>query len=175
MANLPYKLKIISIGPVDAGRSDILPRFADSYFKARYTLSVGVDIFTKIIKDICCLSIWDISSANRYTFIRKTFYKGASGALLFFNRANKQSWYILKDWYNEVFEVLGSFPFILLGTYKEYDNYPPPDVKQEDFREFAKTKNGIYVEISAEGNLDLNSSLQWLVGQILSRFNISKS
>ncbi len=97
-----YKLKILLCGPAAVGKTSLIQRFIKSRFQSDYKLTVGVDILTKEVEyeegKTATLSIWDIGGQERFSFIRTTFYKGASGVLLVFDLSRAATWDAIKNW-----------------------------------------------------------------------------
>ena len=72
---------------------------------------IGVNLLTKLTehydKTLTRLQIWDVTSQERFAFLRPQFYRGATAAILVFNKENRESFDAIKTFYNELKEVTG--------------------------------------------------------------------
>jgi small GTP-binding protein len=148
-----YVLKILLIGPLDSGKTDLIVPHVDSHFGTNYKLTVGLDILVKHL-DLSSnlhvsLSIWDIGSAERFNFIRSMFYKGASAMILVFNRKSSQSWSSIQNWYDEIRENLKEIPFILIGNYVDEALNDGDLIDNGEIIDFAQNNRGFYIETNS--------------------------
>ena len=97
----------------------------DEKLKKDYISTIGVDVTTikieilnnKKKKELITLSVWDLAGQNRFQNIRSQFYLGSVLGLLIFDVTNKDSFTNLKNWIEEVENVLlKSIPFFLIGN-----------------------------------------------------------
>ena len=105
-----HELKIIILG-LTKEQSDYLPRVLTKPFTAPERDVIGVNFLTKLIenydKTLTRLQIWDVTSQKRFAFLRPQFYRGATAAILVFNKENRESFDAIKTFYNELKEVTG--------------------------------------------------------------------
>jgi small GTP-binding protein len=149
-----YKLKILLCGPAAVGKTSLIHRFIKSKFDRDYKLTVGVDILTKEVEyapgQIATLSIWDIGGQERFSFIRTTFYKGASGVLLVFDLSRSATWDSVKNWRAEVRQFAGDIPFVLIGNKLDLIAEVGEVIDRDECREYAEDEDSIYIETSAK-------------------------
>ncbi len=77
--------KILLIGDFNVGKTSLIRRYVDNTFDDRYLTTIGVKISKKKIllnDEECELLIWDLEGATPQKSIPKTYYGGASGAIL---------------------------------------------------------------------------------------------
>lgn len=148
------KLKILLVGPAGCDRQQLIYRFIRSRFSFDYKLTVGVDILTKEVEyeigNSATLSIWDIGGQERFSFIRTTFYKGASGVLLVFDLSRASTWESIQQWYSEVIQFAGNIPFILIGNKRELIEQVGEVIDREECQKFAEAHGSIYIETSSQ-------------------------
>jgi len=105
-----HELKIIILG-LTKEQSDYLPSVFNKPQIAPGRDIIGVDFLTKLIenydKTLTRLQIWDVTSQERFAFLRPQFYRGATAAILVFNKENRESFDVIKTFYNELKEVTG--------------------------------------------------------------------
>jgi small GTP-binding protein len=151
------------------GKDDILNILAENRFATNYKLTVGVEILSKDIEyksgEVATLSIWDIGGQQRFEFIRPTFYKGASGALLTFDLSREQTLSEVRKWLKEIFQYTGKIPFLLIGNNirLEKDSL----TNREKIQDLVKSQGGIYIETNPENFKIIDEALYGLIDQIL--------
>lgn len=105
-----YQLKVIILG-LTKEQSDYLPQILNKPNIAPERDIIGVNLLTKLIenydKSLTRLQIWDITSQKRFAFLRPQFYRGATAALLVFNKENRESFDMIKKYCNELKESTG--------------------------------------------------------------------
>lgn len=105
-----HELKIIILGLTEE-QSDYLPSIFNKLQMAPGRDVIGVNFLTKLIenydKTLTRLQIWDVTCQKRFAFLRPQFYRGATAAILVFNKENRESFDAIKTFYNELNEVTG--------------------------------------------------------------------
>ncbi|MHA1697456.1 MAG: Rab family GTPase [Promethearchaeota archaeon] len=149
-----YKVKLILAGPAAVGKTSLIKRFVKSSFQADYKLTIGVDILTKDVAlrngEIATLSIWDIGGQKRFEFIRTTFYKGASGALLVFDLTRAETYKeVTEKWYNEISRYCPGIPVVLIGNKADLMDQLGRIIDESIPRKWVEEINSIYIETSA--------------------------
>ena len=101
------QLKIIILGLTEE-QSNYLPKILNKPNIAPERDVIGVNLLTKLTenydKTLIRLQIWDVSSQNRFAFLRPQFYKGVAGVLLVFNTEDRDSFEMIKKYYIELRE-----------------------------------------------------------------------
>jgi len=104
------QLKVIILGLTEE-QSDYLPQILNKPNIAPERDIIGVNFLTKLIenydKSLTRLQIWDITSQKRFAFLRPQFYRGATAAILVFNKENRESFDMIKKYCNELKESTG--------------------------------------------------------------------
>jgi len=104
------QLKVIVLGLTEE-QSDYLPQILNKPNIAPDRDIIGVNFLTKLIenydKSLTRLQIWDITSQKRFAFLRPQFYRGATAAILVFNKENRESFDMIKKYCNELKESTG--------------------------------------------------------------------
>ncbi len=107
-----FKLKYLMFNFTDLPLRDF-----PSIFERDYQLTVGVDIKTSEIQidrdRFVTISYWDISSKKRYDFIRKTFYNGSFGVLIFGTFDNSQLIQSVQRLILEINEKAPGIPYLI--------------------------------------------------------------
>ena len=168
-----YKLKILLCGPAAVGKTSLIHRFIKSKFERDYKLTVGVDILTKNVEyaagKTATLSIWDIGGQERFSFIRTTFYKGASGALLVFDLSRSSTFASIKNWRSEVSQFAGLIPFVLIGNKLDLIPEVGEVIDRDECREYAEDEGSIYLETSAKDGTNVDEAFVELTRLIVAK------
>ncbi|NVM18513.1 MAG: hypothetical protein HWN80_12425 [Candidatus Lokiarchaeota archaeon] len=121
-----HELKIIILG-LTKEQSEYLPSALTKPFIAVERDVIGVNFLTKLIeiydKSLIRLQIWDVTSQRRFAFLRPQFYKGAAAAILVFNKENRDSFDMVKTYYNELKESTG-LKFKTKGKFRKEISLP---------------------------------------------------
>jgi len=101
------QLKIIILGLTEE-QSIYLPKVLNKPEIAPERDVIGVNLLTKLTenydKTLIRLQIWDVSSQDRFAFLRPQFYKGVAGVLLVFNTEDRDSFEKIKKYFIELRE-----------------------------------------------------------------------
>ncbi|MHA1931387.1 MAG: GTP-binding protein, partial [Promethearchaeota archaeon] len=164
------KLKIILAGSPAVGKTSLIHRFVKNRFATNYKLTFDVDILTKDVElrpgKIANLSIWDIGGQERFEFVRSTFYKGASGALIVFDLTRDPTFFDLKKWLTEIRQFAGrDLPFVLIGNKADLTELKA--IKSDEARKFAEREGSFYIETSAKTGVNVNDAFFKLTRNIL--------
>jgi small GTP-binding protein len=100
------------------------------------------------------LSLWDTAGQETYKSVTRSYFRGASGALLVFDISRRQTFAHVMDWLNDLRQIAEpDIVVVLVGNKsdlaKEEEN--KREVTKEEAEEWAQ-KNGVleYVETSAK-------------------------
>jgi small GTP-binding protein len=102
-----YKFKFIVIGDHEVGKTSILRRFVEGRFLADYRTTIGLNVLNhnfEFFGNEIKLDLWDIGAQQYFKRYRKVYYKGAKAAFIVFDLANKDSFYNVQNWFNELNE-----------------------------------------------------------------------
>ncbi|MFX1283799.1 MAG: Rab family GTPase [Promethearchaeota archaeon] len=91
-----YLLKIVCLGSPSSNKTKILRGYSEGKFTTDYLPTLGVDITTKQIKiddNQIKLIIVDTAGEKFFGKLRPSYYRGASGALIFFDHKKRKSFY----------------------------------------------------------------------------------
>ena len=86
--------KVIVVGDMAVGKSNLLLRFCDDIYKQNYLATMGIDFRTKIIRfndKSLRLQIWDTAGQDKFRTITQSYYKGASGVILVYSISDRRS------------------------------------------------------------------------------------
>ncbi len=104
-----YVFKFIIIGDTGTGKSCCLHQFVEGKFKkgpAKHTIGVefGSRIVTVLGKQIK-LQIWDTAGQERFRSVTRSYYRGAVGALVFFDITDRSTFENVANWVEDAREL----------------------------------------------------------------------
>ncbi|TFF91874.1 MAG: GTP-binding protein [Promethearchaeota archaeon] len=102
---LDYKFKIVVSGEPRVGKTSTILRFTDNAFTRTYLPTLGVNISEKAIKindQLVQLVLWDIAGQSKFEKMRVHFYQGMEATLLIFDLTNRESFFSVIDWYEDI-------------------------------------------------------------------------
>ncbi|MBY9001043.1 MAG: GTP-binding protein [Candidatus Heimdallarchaeota archaeon] len=102
-----WNFKVILAGDGAVGKTSIRERYMGKGFQGDYLKTIGADFATKkmeIDEDQITYQIWDLAGQDSYQAVRKTFYKGATAAIMVFDCQDPKSMTNLTSWINEAIE-----------------------------------------------------------------------
>ncbi|MFW9906137.1 MAG: Rab family GTPase [Candidatus Thorarchaeota archaeon] len=115
-----YLLKVCILGFPEELKTDWVRRYAEGKFTTDYLPILGVDITTKQIHVNCNnvkLILVDTASQEFFGKVRPSYYRGASAAIITFDKGDRDSFNAVKKYYNEFEKYIphGSIPITLVG------------------------------------------------------------
>ena len=111
------------------------------------------------------LQIWDTAGADRFRSITKNYFKGASGMVLIYDITNKESFYNIKNWINQIREEASDkIPIILVGN--KIDNEKKRIITYEEGIILAEEYGIMFSECSAKTGENIDYIFKELVEMI---------
>ncbi|CAJ1006300.1 ADP-ribosylation factor family/Ras of Complex, Roc, domain of DAPkinase/Gtr1 [Leishmania naiffi] len=183
--------KIIVIGSVSVGKSNITSRFCDDAFYPDLVPTLGMDFkysscSTLEKKPRCVrLQVWDTSGQDDFVTLTTAFYRNCQGALLCFDLTNRQSFEDLDQWYERLERYSPVVPpLILVGCkldlVESHLDEHGEGIVLGSHRQIAKSEADAwarhygclcYLETSAKENTNVSQAFQQLATSIASTAN----
>lgn len=124
------------------------------------------------------LSLWDTAGQETYKSVTRSYFRGASGALLVFDLSRKQTFQHVTDWLNDLRQIAEpDIVVILVGNKadltQQEDN--KREVTREEAEEWAK-RNGVmeYVETSAKSGENVENAFMRVAERIYQNIQAGK-
>ena len=102
-----WNFKLILAGDGAVGKTSIRERYMGKGFQSSYLKTIGADFATKKVEvdeNHITYQIWDLAGQDSYQAVRKTFYKGATVAIMVFDCQDPKSMTNLSTWIEEAIE-----------------------------------------------------------------------
>ncbi|ROW03782.1 hypothetical protein VMCG_05476 [Cytospora schulzeri] len=166
MSSLPwdYIAKLVCIGDSGCGKSSLTIRLCEGRFVQHHDVTIGVEFGSRIVpppraqpKDTTPqkhmkLSLWDTAGQETYKSVTRSYFRGASGALLVFDLCRKSTFLHVTDWLNDLRQIAEpDIVVILVGNKADLAHGDKREVTAEEATAWAR-RNGVmrYVETSAK-------------------------
>ena len=146
-----YLFKYIIIGDTGVGKSCLLLQFTDKRFRSDHDLTIGVEFGARLItidnKQIK-LQIWDTAGQESFRSITRSYYRGASGALLVYDISRRETFNHVTRWLEEArANASANLVIMLIGNKCDLERR---DVSYEEGEKFARENGLIFRETSAK-------------------------
>ena len=190
MPKSSLRAKILLIGDGGVGKSSFRRAWLGETFRTQYIMTLGADFASKEITLFYSptnthftlkFQIWDLAGQPRFKVVSDLYYRGAVGALCFFDITNPNSYTNLMGWINSYWNLNGEGkrPLLIIGAkcdLRNHPNFPEPVPTQDGFdladeltKNVQKThKFSIcYVETSAKENINVEKAFHLLGTEIV--------
>ncbi|KAI6249491.1 Ras-related protein RABB1b [Erysiphe necator] len=180
MSSWDYIAKLVCIGDSGTGKSSLTIRLCEGRFSPHHDVTIGVEFGSRILpvgppnsldkssrmniqdtsntnsteQRYMKLSLWDTAGQETYKSVTRSYFRGASGALLVFDITRRHTFLHVMDWLNDLRQIAETDIVVVLVGNKcdlstEGDN--KREVEKEEAMEWAQ-KNGVleYIETSAK-------------------------
>ena len=166
-----YIFKIVLIGDTCVGKSCILVRFSDDVFVENYVTTIGVDFRFKtmiINNKIAKIQIWDTAGQERYRSITTAYYRGAAAILICCDSTNKESFYNLNNWIDEIAKYTDK-DVDKLVLMNKCDLTEERQIDSSEISKFEK-ENGVKVmEVSAKTGQGVDKAFEYIIGKLIEK------
>ncbi|TQS39466.1 hypothetical protein Golomagni_00013 [Golovinomyces magnicellulatus] len=181
MSSWDYIAKLVCIGDSGTGKSSLTIRLCEGRFSPHHDVTIGVEFGSRIIpvgppntlksdsgqnisqnalvakgvgQKHMKLSLWDTAGQETYKSVTRSYFRGASGALLVFDITRRPTFLHVLDWLNDLKQIADAdIVVVLVGNKSDLATGEENrrEVKKEEAEEWAQ-KNGVleYVETSAK-------------------------
>ncbi len=146
-----YLFKYIIIGDTGVGKSCLLLQFTDRRFRTDHDLTIGVEFGARLVnidgKQIK-LQIWDTAGQESFRSITRSYYRGATGALLVYDVSRRDTFNHLTRWLEDAQQIASpNMVVMLIGNKCDLEKR---EVSQEEGERFAREHGLIFLETSAK-------------------------
>mmetsp|Transcript_25745 Transcript_25745/g.28626 ORF Transcript_25745/g.28626 Transcript_25745/m.28626 type:complete len:209 (-) Transcript_25745:106-732(-) len=158
-------LKVVILGDSGVGKTALLDRYVNKFFRNRYKATIGADFVTKETEvekgKFLTLQIWDTAGQERFNSLGNHFYRGADCCIFVFDVTKPTTLHSLTVWKKE-FELQSradSPTFICLGN--KVDLEGDRQISNSAAREWCtSTQVPYYFETSAKNGDNVEKAFQ---------------
>ena len=155
-----HLFRYIIVGDMAVGKSCLLLQFTDNKFRHQHELTIGVEFGGKTIqvngKNIK-IQIWDTAGQEAFQAITRTYYKGATGALVVYDITRRDTFNHVTKWLDEVrANALKEIQIILIGNKKDLED--KRQVQTEEGQALADKNGLLFLETSAKTAVNVSEA-----------------
>ncbi|MFX0181459.1 MAG: Rab family GTPase [Candidatus Hodarchaeota archaeon] len=166
MSEDEYLLKICVIGETKL-KTKLVRRFTKGGFETDRLPSLGVDITTQKISidnDQIKLILVDTAGQEFFGKLRPSFYRGASAAIIVFDKGDLKTFKTVPDWLAEFRRHIPdpTIPIAIVGIITNSEH-----ISKEDGQELAKRLNMSYYEVQPTNFEQISQVFYGLTRQVL--------
>lgn len=124
------------------------------------------------------LSLWDTAGQETYKSVTRSYFRGASGALLVFDLSRRQTFQHVTDWLNDLRQIAEpDIVVVLVGNKADLTQQEQNkrEVTKEEAEEWAR-RNGVleYVETSAKSGENVENAFMRVAERIYQNIQAGK-
>lgn len=171
-----YLFKILMVGDMGVGKTNILVRYVDDLFDNGYMSTIGVDFKIKTVtvdNKVIKLQIWDTAGHERFRTVTSAYYRGAHAVLIVFSVTDITSFRNLHFWFHDIKEKNNSGPhlglpnlsYLLVGNKTDLDWNR--EVSTAQALEIAQQYSVPYIETSAKKNTNIEDAFANLIRRLM--------
>ncbi|RDA93732.1 hypothetical protein CP533_0247 [Ophiocordyceps camponoti-saundersi (nom. inval.)] len=207
MASSPwdYIAKLVCIGDSGCGKSSLTIRLCEGRFSSHHDVTIGVEFGSRIVpvgpphskpssstaesnglpepprdtpQKHMKLSLWDTAGQETYKSVTRSYFRGASGALLVFDLSRKNTFQHVTDWLNDLRQIAEpDIVVVLVGNKADLtqQDHNKREVTREEAETWAK-RNGVmeYVETSAKSGENVEKAFMRVAERIFQNIQAGK-
>ncbi|MHA1969227.1 MAG: Rab family GTPase [Candidatus Hodarchaeales archaeon] len=135
-----YAFKLLLVGEPEVGKTSLIKRYVDDFFKEGYQITLGVDFLSKTVQigdTEVSFQIWDVAGQSGFTNFRHLYLKKAHGVFLVFDLTRPDVTYEKLDrWCADVKEQSPTAKIIVIGNKEDIAEGKLPTEKEEVLKRF---------------------------------------
>ncbi|KZZ96854.1 Small GTPase superfamily, Rab type [Moelleriella libera RCEF 2490] len=202
-----YIAKLVCIGDSGCGKSSLTIRLCEGRFSPHHDVTIGVEFGSRLVpvgpphtkppvfpspdglpepprdtsktpQKHMKLSLWDTAGQETYKSVTRSYFRGASGALLVFDLSRKQTFQHVTDWLNDLRQIAEpDIVVVLVGNKADLTQQEENkrEVTSQEAEEWAR-RNGVleYVETSAKSGENVESAFMRVAERIYQNIQAGK-
>lgn len=199
MSSWDFIAKLVCLGDSGTGKSSLTIRLCERRFSPQHDVTIGVEFCSRIIpvgpphslepssnqcttyaaeQKFMKLSLWDTAGQETYKSVTRSYFRGASGALLVFDITRRPSFLHVTDWLNDLRQI-AEIDIVVVLVGNKSDLVEGEEKKREVTKEEAEewsAKNGVleYVETSAKSGDGVELAFARVAEKIYSNIEAGK-
>ncbi|KAG0149721.1 hypothetical protein CROQUDRAFT_653278 [Cronartium quercuum f. sp. fusiforme G11] len=181
MATWDYIMKFVVVGDSSTGKSSLLVQLTDKRFLGQSDPTIGVEFGASLISlpdgKTIKAQVWDTAGQESFRSITRSYYRGASGALLVFDTTYRPSFINLRQWLDDLKEfgdpglvivLVGNKADLCSETVSTSDSRArgSRQVSQDEAQKWADEHGLEYIETSAKTGVNVEEAFTTVARKI---------
>lgn len=174
MSVISYIFKIIVVGSHSTGKTTLVNRFIDKENFQNCETTIGVEFCTKTINvknKLIKLQIWDTAGQERFRSIIKSYYRGASGALVCFDINNRNEFLEVPDWIEKIRKLNINKEVEIMVVATKVDSKKENHVTFEELENLSNEYKVNFLEVSSYKFINIDEPFIKLSNKIIDKLN----
>ena len=174
MSVISYIFKIIVVGSHSTGKTTLVNRFIDKENFQNCETTIGVEFCTKTINvknKLIKLQIWDTAGQERFRSIIKSYYRGASGALVCFDINNRNEFLEVPDWIEKIRKLNINKEVEIMVVATKVDSKKENHVTFEELENLSNEYKVNFFEVSSYKFINIDEPFIKLSNKIIDKLN----
>jgi small GTP-binding protein len=169
--------KVCLLGDFAVGKTSLVRRFIYNLFDDRYLSTIGVKVSRKTVDvprvdEIVELSmmLWDLAGSNEFDQARKSYLRGAAGALLVCDVTRPQTLASLQSYANDLLRMNPDARFVVAANKCDLADPPTPYeqcLTAGQVEEFASAFDSPWALTSARTGDEVETLFRYLAGVLV--------
>merc|ERR1712146_555159 len=154
--------KLILVGNGGSGKTTFITRHSTGEYIIRYNPTIGANVHTidfPTTKGKVRFECWDTAGQEKFGRLRDGYYLGSQCGMILFDLTNRNSYKTVSIWHEEVMNIAGVMPMVVVGNKKDKIAYEINDIRLMSLK---RIYGILYVEISARLNRDYEKPFLYL-------------
>lgn len=170
-------MKILVVGDIGVGKTQLLNRFCKDLFLSRYKTTEGVDFVTKMYKSkqkSTLLNFWDLSGKERYDAnMLRIDAKHAEAIIVCYDPSKESSFKAVDKWVEKLRELLPNAPIMLLSLQSDQTKREKV-ITQTQLAEKANAIGAIlHFEVSAKESINVDEAFNAFAEKLTSAADLN--
>lgn len=166
-----YRIKILSMGDKQTGKSCLIKRYCEGKFEPNYIGTIGIDYGVKKVyvdQTELRVNFWDLSGDEHYLDVRNEFYKDSQGVILVYDVNLRETFDRLQKWLEEgkKYQLPNHIPIIVVGNKSDVNQR---QVSYKEGENFALEKGYSFYETSSLTGDYVNEMFEHLFSEVLKK------
>lgn len=166
-ADYDYLYKILLIGGLNVGKSNLMERYVENAFTDRYGPGLDFNIKTEKIRGkIFKLQIWDTGGQQRWDSINSSYYKGSHGIIIVYSITDGYSFKEVTTRFLTNIKTYAPENVLTLLVGSKCDEEDKREVSTDEGQRLAEKYNMNFFETSAKKNINVTEAFRAIIEAI---------
>ena len=166
-----YLFKYVIIGNTGCGKSCILKRFVEDDFTNIHDITIGIEfgvnnIVAKNGQKIK-IQIWDTAGQEMFRSITRSYYRGATVAVVVFDITCYETFKDINKWFEEISYMMSNDKSVVILVGNKSDLSNKRKVTTEEAKKLAAEHGCFYIETSAKSGYNVENIFRITMEKVL--------